>query len=307
MDTRFLETFVTVVDGGSIAEAARRLHLSPAAVAQRIGALEDEIGTRLLSRSGRNMKPTKAGAAILGRARNFLGELRDLKSLAANDELSGELRVGAFPTAICGLLPDILIAMKSDYPQIKVSIMRGASWDLSPRVLASDLDGAIIAQPPFAIPKICDWRVLRQEPLVVLTPAAMPARHPHAILASEPFIRVERSTWQGQLVDGYLRRARIRPIELFELDDLHAVARMVDRNLGVALVPDWAPPWPEGLSLRKLPVPDGSFSRYVGLVWNKASLRLRLIQAFLEVAVTVVARERLDAPKYARKRPLRRR
>jgi DNA-binding transcriptional LysR family regulator len=307
MDTRFLETFVTVVDGGSIAEAARRLNLSPAAVAQRIGALEGEIGARLLSRSGRNVKPTQAGAAILGRARNFLGELRDLKSLAANDEPAGELRLGAFPTALCGLLPDILIVMKSAYPQIKVSIMRGASVDLYPKVLAGDLDGAIIVQPPFVLPKICDWRVLREEPLVVLTRAAMPTRHPHTILASEPFIRYDRNSWTGRLIDGYLRRASIRPIELFELDDLHAIARLVDRNLGVTLLPDWAPPWPEGLSLRKLPVPDRSFSRYVGFIWNKASLRLRPIQAFLEVAITVVARGRLDIPKYARKRPLRRR
>src|SRR5260370_14224452 len=85
MDTRFLESFVTVVDGGSIAEAARRLNLTSAAVAQRIRALESEIGARLLFRSGRNVRPTEAGAAILARARNFLGEVRDLKSIAAND------------------------------------------------------------------------------------------------------------------------------------------------------------------------------------------------------------------------------
>src|SRR3989449_7517315 len=90
MDTRFLDSFVTVVDGGSIAEAARRLNLTPAAVAQRIRALEGEIGSRLLLRSGRNVKPTEAGAAILGRARNILGEARDLKSIAATDRLTGE-------------------------------------------------------------------------------------------------------------------------------------------------------------------------------------------------------------------------
>src|SRR5215467_14456418 len=51
MDTQFLDSFVTVVDSGSIAEAARRLQLTPGAVAQRIRALESEIGASLVVRS----------------------------------------------------------------------------------------------------------------------------------------------------------------------------------------------------------------------------------------------------------------
>ena len=80
-------------------------------------------------------------------------------------------------------------------------------------------------------------------------------RDPNVALASEPFIRLDRTGWAGRLVDGYLRHARIRPKERFELDGLEAITIMVDRGLGVSLVPDWSPPWPEGLSLRKLPVP----------------------------------------------------
>jgi DNA-binding transcriptional LysR family regulator len=300
MDTRFLESFVPVVDGGSIAEAARRLNLTPAAVAQRIRTLESEIGARLLFRSGRNVGPTEAGAAILARARNFLGEVRDLKSIAANDRPSGELRLGAFHTALSGLLPGILVLMEEKYPQIEVYIVRGSSGELYPKVLTGDLDAALIVRPPFAIPKVCDWRVLLEEPLIVLTPASAPVRDPHAILASEPFIRIDRKSWAGQLVDGYLRRAGIRPHERFELDSFEAIAAMVDRGLGVSLVHDWAPPWPEGLSLRKLPVPDASFTRHIGLMWTRASLRLRLVQAFLEVAVTALAPGRAAAPKRKR-------
>jgi DNA-binding transcriptional LysR family regulator len=44
-----------------------------------------------------------------------------------------------------------------------------------------------------------------------------------------------------QLIDRYLRKAGIRPKELFELDGLEAVAVMVDRGLGVSILPDWAP------------------------------------------------------------------
>jgi len=307
MDTQFLDSFVTVVDSGSIAEAARRLKLTPAAVAQRIRALESEIGTDLVVRSGRAVQPTEAGAAILARARMFLKEVRDLKSIAVADRPSGALRIGAFQTALTGLLPDILKLMAEKYPQITIYVSPGTSVDLYPKVLAGDLDAAIIARPPFAIPKVCDWRPLRVEPLIVLTPASTPARDAHAILASEPLIRLDRRSWAGQLTEGYLRRAGIRPRERFEIDSLPAIATMVDRGLGVSLIHDWPPPWPEGLSLRKIPVPDSAFARHVDLIWVRASLRLRLVQAFLEVAATTVAQARVVARKRIRKHPVRHR
>jgi len=192
---------------------------------------------------------------------------------------------------LSGLLPDILAWMKENYPEIDVNIAVGHSGGLYRKVLdGDDLDAAVITEPPFAIPKSCAWRMLREEPLIVLTRAPAPSRKPHAILASEPFIRLDRKIWPGRLVDDYLRKAGIRPRELFEIDQFDAIAVMVDRGLGVSLLPDWAPPWPGGLSLAKLPVPSGrSFARRIGLIWPKASVRLRLVKAFLEQATAVRA------------------
>ena len=157
--------------------------------------------------------------------------------------------------------------MTKRFPQIEIWIVGNTAAPLYAQVLNGELDAAIMIKPPFQIPKACDWRLLREEPLVVLTPASASVRDPHAALASEPFIGLIRGGWAGRLIDGYLHQERIRPKELFELDTLEAIAVMVDRGLGVSLVPDWAPPWPEGLSLRKLPVPNPAFTRYIGLLW----------------------------------------
>src|SRR5882757_8561722 len=138
MDTRYLETFLMAVDNGSIAEAARRLNLTAAGVAKRIHALESEIGSALVTRSGRTIRPTEAGAAILDRARRFLVEARDFKSLAATDRPLGQLRLGAISTALSGLLPDILALMKENYPKIDVSIAGGNSEALYRKVLDGD-------------------------------------------------------------------------------------------------------------------------------------------------------------------------
>jgi DNA-binding transcriptional LysR family regulator len=292
MDTRFLETFVMVIDNGSIAAAARRLNITAAGVAQRIRALETDVDTRLIVRSGQRVRPTEAGIAILARSRAILADLRDLKSIAMSDRPSGELRLGATGASTSGLLPGILSLLTSKYPQIEVSMISGNGAELYQRVADGDLDAAIIPHPPFTIPKAFGWYLLREEQLVVLAPTSTRLRDPHKILASQPLIRPRLDSWVGRLVDGYLRHAGIRPRERFELDTLEAIAVMVDRGLGVALVHDWAPPWPEGLSLLKIPVSDNQFGRRLGLIWSKGSVRIQLVRAFLEVAIEALAGQR---------------
>lgn len=285
MDSQFLESFVSVIESGSIAEAARRLNLTAAGVAQRLRALEREFGTPLVARSGRSVKATEAGIAVLAHAGELLKRVRDLKSVAAVNEPAGELRLGAMHTALPGVLPDVLSLMMTKYPLIRTQIVQGGSHELYYKLLNDELDAAIIAQPPFTIPKTYGWQVLREEPLIVLAPACVrQARHPLKLLAAEPFIRLERKSWAGRLVDGYLRHAGIQPQERFEIYTPEAIAGMVDRGLGVSLVPDFAPPWPSGLSLHKLSLPPNAFARRIGLLWNKGSVRLRLVRAVLEMA-----------------------
>lgn len=285
MDTNFLESLVTVVEHGSIAEAARRLNVTPAAITQRIQALEREFGTPLLMRSGRVVKPTEAGSRIVERARPLLKEVRDLKFHAVDSGMAGELRLGAISTALNGMLPDILAALARSYPRLNVHMVPGTSDYLLSQVQAGELDAAIIVEPEHDPAKTCGWRVLRVEPMVVLVPESMPADDAHAVLRSQPFIRYDRNTYGGRIADQYLRRVSIQPAVRFELTSLSAIALLVDRGLGVALVPDWPRPWPEGLSLKKLPITDPSCVRRLGLLWFKASARIRLVDALLEEAV----------------------
>jgi DNA-binding transcriptional LysR family regulator len=306
MDTRFLESFVAVVDNGSIAEAARRLDLTPAAIAKRIRALESQIGARLVARSGRVVRSTEAGAAILERSRNVLAEARDLKMVASNGKPSGEFRLGALTTAVSELLPELMIVWTQKYPQVELRMMRTTSADLFGRVLDGNLDAAIMAEPPFAIPKSCDWRFLREEPLVVLAGASTAIRDPHLILQNEPFIRNERTSWAGRLIDGYLRQAGIQPHQRFELSGIDLIAVLVDRGLGVSLMHDSGPLWLKGLSIKEIAVPTNPFARRIGLLWSRASARIRMVHTFLEEAAIVFERGHAQ-PRDARQRRATRR
>lgn len=284
METQFLSTFVTVVDRGSMAAAARSLHITPAAVAQQIRTLERELGAPLIARAGRTVSVTEDGARILQRARDLLRQVADLRSVANENDIAGELRLGACPTALAGLLPDILSRMVATFPQINVFIKPGYSADLYRAVEAGDLDAAMVLQAPFALPKTCKWQQLREEPLVVLAPAHLGSRDPHELLREQPLVRYDRHEWGGRLADDYLRQAGIVPRERFELNALNAIAVMVDRGLGVSLVPDWAKPWPEGLNVVRIPLPQCSEPRRIGVVWSRSSVRIRLVNVLLEEA-----------------------
>jgi DNA-binding transcriptional LysR family regulator len=112
----------------------------------------------------------------------------------------------------------------------------------------------------------------------------MAGRDPHELLATQPLVRYDRNQWGGRKADEYLRMVGITPRERFELNALNAIAVMVDRGLGVSLVPDWARPWPEGLRLVRIPLPHASEPRRIGVVWSRASVRIRLVNAFVEEA-----------------------
>lgn len=288
METQFLSTFVTVVDNGSMAAAARVLNITPAAVAQQIRTIERELGAPLIARVGRTVSVTEEGARILQRARELLRGIADLRSIANDSAISGELRLGACPTALAGMLPDVLARMVDAFPSINVFIKPGYSADLYRAVEDNDLDAAIVLQAPFALPKTCEWKLLREEPLVVLAPAHMAGADPHHLLATEPLIRYDRHQWGGRQADDYLRRAGIVPRERFEVNALNAIAVMVDRGLGVSIVPDWARPWPEGLKLVCLPLPLPSEPRRIGVVWSRSSVRVRLVNVLLQEARKVV-------------------
>ncbi|MCW5579739.1 MAG: LysR family transcriptional regulator [Luteimonas sp.] len=282
MDTQFLNTFINVVDRGSMAAAARYLNITPAAVAQQIRTLERELGVGLIARAGRTVSVTEEGARILQRVRDVLRDVADLRSVANDRTVSGELRLGACPTALAGMLPNTLARLVRKFPQINVFIKPGYSAELYADVANGELDAAIVLQAPFALPKTCDWEVLREEPLVVLAPEAMAGRDPHELLRNEPLIRYDRHQWGGRQADEYLRRVGIVPHERFELNALNAIAVMVDRGLGVSLVPDWSPPWPAGVRLVRLPLPQPSEPRRIGIVWSNASVRSRLTTALRE-------------------------
>jgi DNA-binding transcriptional LysR family regulator len=288
METAYLNTFLLVADSGSMSEAARRLDLTPAAVAQQLRVLEKELGTPLLARSGRTVAPTDAGHRLIERARLLLREFGNLKALVNQESAAAELRLGAINTALHTLLPEVLAGFVKLRPQLKVYIRSSVSAELYDAVQRGDLDAAICLHPPFVLPKTVAWELLREEPLMLLAPARWASRKPHDLLRDEAFIRYDRALGGGKQADRYLRKAGITPNERFELSSIAAIAMLVDKGLGVSLAPDTATPWWPGLRVAKIALPEPSEPRRFGILWQRASVRAWLIRELAEQARKVV-------------------
>lgn len=283
MDTRFLQTFLTIVRTGSAAETARRMNITPSAVSQRIRALEAEIGQPLLQRHGQRLRPSAAAEAIMIMAERMLALEDDLRAAASVDGASGLLRVGVIQTALTGIMPDILLALRQNRPGIDLYLVPGASGDLWDQLSAGALDLAVLVKPHFPLPKSYDWLTLRRERHLLIAPPGTPAAPTEALLAEFPFLRYDRNHWGGRAVEQYLRAQQLQPRDGHELDSLEAIMIMVSRGLGVSIIPDWPAPWPAGVPVESFPLADAPL-REVGVLWSRSAGRLPLIRSFLQEA-----------------------
>jgi DNA-binding transcriptional LysR family regulator len=290
MDIRYLQSFVTVVDLGSLAQAARQLDLTPAAVAARIHALEEDLGSLLIKRAGRTVKPTAAGISILEQSRSVLRDIRDLRAVASDGTTLGEFRLGVFVSAMTSILPPLLKRLYASFPELNVFVAPGASVDLCRQVASGALDAAIVVEPQFAIAKGCEWQSLVQEPLVVVAPAHLKHQDAHTLLKNEPYIRYDRSVLGGKIADRYLRDHGIRPRQRLEMDGLLPIAALVEQGLGVGLIPDWPTLWQSGRAIARIPLPDKAPVRHVGLIWGEYGPRVKLARALLEDAKVIFSK-----------------
>jgi len=191
-----------VAQTGSFSAAAESLGYTQSAVSRQVAALESAAGRRLFDRGRQGVTLTAAGARLLASAVRVLDELD-----SAWRELSGEqrdgrtVRLGAFPTAIAGLVPKALAKMPA---QLNVSLREGTTPALTRALRAGTLDLAILARtPPFrpldAHSPAFELITLSERELVVAVPVNHPlARPPGAVEVDE----LEGQVWVASRSDG---------------------------------------------------------------------------------------------------------
>ncbi len=239
LDIRFLESLVAVVDNGSISGAARAQGLTATAVSQRIRALEQEFGTKLLVRSGHSALPSKTCLNLLPQARGLIQQSAKLKRDFGSSVLSGPFRIGAIETALFQLIPAVVKNLSRDAPNCDLSVMPGTSIQLYQMLEKDQIDLAVIVTPPFVIPKIYHVEELASQPYVLIQGIQNGPVNQDDLM-KQPIILYDRKSWGGLEAWKWLARHIDPKNILCELDAMGTIVAMVKSGLGISLLPNWS-------------------------------------------------------------------
>jgi DNA-binding transcriptional LysR family regulator len=237
-----LEVFCEVAAEGSFTGAADSLRSTQSAVSRQIAAIEERLGVRLFDRLPRGVELTEQGRSFLPHAEAVLDRLRTARrELDALGGLgAGRVRLGAFATAVAGLVPWALAEYRRAHPGVELALVEGNTPVLLERLLAGDAEAVVVSAPPDQPLDTArfELRHLLDEGLY----AALPAGHRLARRAAVRFADlVDESFIAGSPGEDTVLRARL-PTDFRPRIDLVAAgwtAKLgcVAAGLGYAIVP----------------------------------------------------------------------
>jgi DNA-binding transcriptional LysR family regulator len=254
-------------------------------VAARIRTLEEDLGVPLLVRSGRTVKPTEAGRRVLEQVRSIVATIGDLRAAVLSGGESEQLRIGCFFSGTTSILRPTLEALYATNPELSVFVDVGYSSALAEKVIAGQLDAALVIEHQFNMPKSCEWHRLTEEALIVLAPGTFDgSEDAHHLLRTEPYIHYDTRLWGGRLAARYLREHGISPRTRLEIDGLMTIASFVSRGFGISLLPDWAPMWSPTMSLTRISLPGPAPTRRIGILSQARGPLRKVVAEFVRQA-----------------------
>jgi DNA-binding transcriptional LysR family regulator len=238
-----VEAFVEVAHTGTLRVAAAHLHVSQPALTARIQGLESELGTTLFLRRHSGMELNHAGRAFLPYAERALESLHGGAALVAElaAGTTGKLAVGAAPAVGSYVLPELLERFHVDNPGIRLVVRTGHSEELLEMVLRHELDLALVRD--LRDPRV-RARPLFEDQLMLTLPSghalAAQAGVDVAELRDQQLILFDRASSYYELTNASLRAAGVEPAGVLEVDSIETAKRLVQRGMGIALLPGTA-------------------------------------------------------------------
>lgn len=235
-----LEGLVEIARLGNVSRAAEVLYVTQPALTARVKALERELGQALLVRTPRGVRLSEAGRAFLPHAQRALTAVAEGRQLV--EEVGrgtvGELRLGATPVVSTYVLPEALARFHEAHPQTRLSVRTGHSEDVLAMVLRDEVQLGLTRALRHAD---VETTALYDDDLVLVVapthPFAARGRIRIRDLGGEQLILFDRTSSFHELTSALFREAGVSPRGVIEMDNAEAAKKMVERGLGIALLP----------------------------------------------------------------------
>ena len=241
LDPVSLRLFVSVIEEGTIAAAAKREHIAAAAVSKRLSELEELLGSKLLIRTNKGISPTDAGLSLLYMARSALNNLNEIviQMREYSNGRRGSVHVLANISAITQFLPGLINSFLDTYPLINVSLEEKPSLGIIQAIGDNFADIGIFTNLPHSV----DIEVFpfREDRLVLIVPLLHPLANRTSVRFHETldyqYIALRSGTHLNfQLIKAANDLGRSLRLRM-EVSSYDSLCLMVQANLGIGIMP----------------------------------------------------------------------
>ena len=297
MDFDQLETFLEVARLSSFSRAAERRFRTQPAISSQIRALEEEVGAKLLDRSGGKVAVTGPGKVFQKYAEDVLEQRRVMLVMLAEMHRvpRGELVVSANEGTCLHILPEVFAEFKRQYPSVAVSVKRLEHNKILEAIIENSCDFGVVSMP------VPDKRLtvvpIHRDELIVITPPHHPLAGQNKATVAEvveyPLLLPKVGRTRDAL-EMLFHERKLKPRISMELDSSELLKRFVAADVGVGFIArSNVEEDVRAKVLVAIPIADAQVRRDLALVFRKDKALSRAALAFIDIAVKHKSTEEL--------------
>ena len=247
MEDYRLKAFCLVVEMKSFSRAAEATLITQSAMSHLIKNLENEMGVKLLNRSGKTVTPTPAGRLFYDNAKRILDQYKTMENSVYTlvNTIKGTLCIGASTTVASYLLPQVFYSFSKNYPDVRIDLTVSGTERIIDYLYEGKIESAIV-EGNIKNSSVFSYEVAEDD-IVIMTSNDNPLAKkkivtPHDLL-SQPFIMPETGSGIREFIDDLLRNLKIDPKEikvLMTLGSTELIVQLVQSGMGISFVSKWS-------------------------------------------------------------------
>lgn len=300
LDSRQLKAFMVLAKTESHTETARQLYLTPSAICHAMRALEEDVGCRLFTKTGKKIALNEAGEALLYHALRALDELDQARQTLTylNKWGTRRLRVAADAIFLSNFLTPVLLKFHKEYPNVQLQVESFGS-DESFTLLENNHVDVVLTEKP-AVNDAVDFYPLMTDQFHLVVKSGHPLAAKNGALRDEfgkyPCFLLKDSLRRRKQVQDFMLKHKIKLNILGEIENLGTIKELVKRTLAMSFLPRWSITKElESHSVIALPYARKIFERTWGFVCSRSRPLNMTGSTLLKLCRKRVAEEELKA------------